>query len=78
VSRRKDRERVEQLRRLNPEYRGFRGPEHEPARPGNTPLVAVTCSVCQRKKNVPLGVAQELGERYVCLECQEKAKEVSL
>ncbi|MSQ41331.1 MAG: hypothetical protein EXR55_06740 [Dehalococcoidia bacterium] len=72
MSRSKDRERLETRRRLNPDYPGFRGAAWEPTQPGNTVLQTVTCSVCGRKRNVPLGVAQEQGERYVCLACQER------
>ncbi|MBI4233698.1 MAG: hypothetical protein HY686_04580 [Chloroflexi bacterium] len=73
MTRRKDRDRIEQQRKLNPDYRGFRGVNREPDRPGNTPLVSLACSACGRKRNVPLGVAQEFGERYVCLACREEA-----
>ena len=73
MSRRKDRERYEDLRRVNPEYSGFRGYEGEPGRAGNTPHQTMTCSVCGRKRNVPLGIAQEQGESYVCMTCMEEA-----
>ena len=71
LSRRRDRERVEAMRRLDPDYRGFRGHGREPTRPGNTPLQAVMCSACGRKRNVPRGVAEEQGDSYVCLRCAE-------
>ncbi len=72
MSRSKDRERLDTMRRLNPDYRGFRGVAQEPTQPGNTVLQTVTCSVCGRKRNVPLGVAQEQGDNYVCLACQQR------
>ena len=72
MGRRKDRERIEAMRRLDPDYRGFRGPQREPDRPGVVPLVPAVCSLCQRKRNVPLGVARQYGEKYVCLACREK------
>ena len=71
MSRRKDQERFETMKRLNPDYQGFRGYASEPDKPGNTPLQTVTCTVCGRKRNVPLGIAQEQGEAYICLSCQE-------
>jgi len=71
VSRRRDRERLERMRRLDPNYRGFRGWEREPTRPGNAPLASVVCVRCGRKRNVPLGIALEQGDRYLCLTCRE-------
>ena len=71
MSRRKDRERVEAMKRLDPDYKGFRGHSNEPTRPGKTPLEAVTCRICGRKRNVPRGVALEQGENYVCSSCTE-------
>jgi len=62
------------MKRLNPDYRGFRGHELEPDQPGQTPVEALTCSVCGRKRNVPLGIAAERGELYVCQSCQEEGK----
>ena len=61
MSRRRDRERYEAMKRLDPDYRGFRGHGSEPSRPGNAPLEAVTCARCGRKRNVPRGVAVEAG-----------------
>ena len=74
MSRRKDRERFEAMKGLDPDYRGFRGARDEPTRPGKTPLEAVTCSVCGRKRNVPRGVAMEEGARYVCATCREEGR----
>ena len=71
MSRRRDRERYEAMKRLDPDYRGFRGHGSEPSRPGNAPLEAVTCSACGRKRNVPRGVAVEQGDRFVCARCRE-------
>ena len=71
MSRKKDRERFEAMRQLDPDYDGFRGHPTEPSRPGKTPLEAVTCSVCGRKRNVPRGVAEERGDSYVCSRCAE-------
>ena len=72
MSRRKDRERVLAQKRLNPNYAGFRGYDREPARTGSTPMTSLVCSVCGRKRNVPVGVAQEQGDRFVCSSCVEE------
>lgn len=72
MSRRKDKQRFLANRRQNPDYRGFRGYASDPSRTGNTPLAAVNCSVCGKKRNVPVGIAEEQGEGYVCMTCQEE------
>lgn len=72
MSRRRDRERVLAQKRLNPNYVGFRGYDREPARTGATPMTSLVCSVCGRKRNVPVGVAQEQGDRFVCSSCIEE------
>jgi len=77
VSRRKDRERILAMRRANPDYAGFRGSDQEPSRTGDTPLAAAVCSVCGRKRNVPVGTVMEQGEAFVCLSCQQKGEEGS-
>ena len=59
------------MMRLNPNYKGFRGYDEEPTRRGNTPMEAITCTRCGRKRNVPLGVALEEKDNYICLSCQE-------
>jgi len=74
VSRRKDRARFDAMKGLDPDYKGFRGSAKEPDRPGQAPLEAVTCSVCGRKRNVPRGVALELGDAYVCQRCVEEGR----
>ena len=71
MSRRKDRERALAQKRLNPDYPGFRGYEHEPGREGSIPLTTAICSVCGRRRNVPLAVAQEEGDKFVCISCQQ-------
>ena len=76
MSRRRDQERIEAMKRLDPDYRGFRGHRNEPSRPGKTPLEAVTCSVCGRKRNVPRGIAVEQGDNYVCSACSAQAKSI--
>ena len=72
MSKRKDRQRFEAMKGLDPDYKGFRGAGNEPNRPGNTPLESATCSVCGRKRNVPRGVALEQGDAFVCASCQEE------
>ena len=73
MSRRKDRERFEAMKRLDPDYTGFRGHGAEPARKGRAPLESVVCSVCGRKRNVPRGIALEQGDGYVCASCSQEA-----
>lgn len=75
MSRRKDRERALAQKRLNPDYPGFRGYEHEPGREGSIPLTTAVCSVCGRRRNVPVVVAQEQGEKFVCISCQQTGAE---
>lgn len=65
------------MKRMNPDYKGFRGYRNEPNRRGKTPLEAVTCSVCGRKRNVPRGIAQERGDSYVCSMCEDEEASVS-
>lgn len=74
MSRRKDRQRLDAMKRLNPEYGGFRGHGNEPDRPGKVPLRPVTCSVCGRKRNVPVGIAEAQAESYVCAACTEEGR----
>jgi formylmethanofuran dehydrogenase subunit E len=62
------------MKRKDPDYKGFRGFLNEPDRPGKTPLEAVTCSVCGRKRNVPRGVAVEEGDAFVCATCTEESR----
>ena len=77
MSRRKDRERFDAMKRLDPDYKGFRGLASEPDRPGKTPLEAAICTVCGRKRNVPRGVAVEQGERFVCATCVAEGREAT-
>jgi len=74
MSRRKDRERFGAMKHINPDYKGFRGYQREPDHRGQTPLEAVTCSICGRKRNVPVGVVLEQGNRFVCQGCREAGK----
>ena len=75
MSHKKDQRRYETMKRLNPDYKGFRGYATEPDRPGQSPLQAVPCAVCGRKRNIPLGVAMQHGERYVCQRCLGEGNE---
>jgi hypothetical protein len=72
MSRRKDRERISAMKRLNPDYPGFRGVSSEPAQTGGTPLATAICSNCGRRRNVPLGIVLEQNDSFVCLSCQEE------
>ena len=60
------------MKRLNPDYAGFRGYDQEPGPAGEMPMAMAVCSVCGRRRNVPVGVAQEQGEAFVCLSCQRE------
>ena len=75
MSRRKDRERHEAMKRLDPDYKGFRGHAREPSRPGVAPLEQVTCTTCGRKRNVARGIALERGDGYTCVRCTEQAQQ---
>lgn len=57
------------MKRLDPDYKGFRGHGNEPIRSGRIPLESVTCAVCGRKRNVPIGIALDQGEGYICSRC---------
>lgn len=59
------------MKRLNPDYVGFRGYD-SPAQASGPPLEKVTCSSCGRVRNVPVGVAAEHPDDYVCATCQEE------
>jgi hypothetical protein len=69
MSRKKDRERVIALKRLNPDYAGFRGSDRERDQSRSAPMASLECSVCGRKRNVPAGLAQEQGNDFVCTSC---------
>ncbi len=72
MSRRKDRERFLAAKASNPDYKGFRGVGAGAPSPAGPATVAVTCSVCGRKRNVPADQAPAGGEQYVCDSCKEQ------
>ena len=74
MSHKKNQQRYDAMKHLNPDYKGFRGYQAEPDKPGQSPLETLTCTVCGRKRNVPLGVAVEQKERYVCQSCQDEGR----
>ena len=74
MSRRRDRERYEAMRRLDPAYRGFRGHTSEPSAVVE-PLEPVACTVCGRTRNVPHSVATQQRDSFVCSRCQEPGSE---
>ncbi len=74
MSRKKDRGRYESMKRINPDYKGFRGHASEPDRSRNTPLEAVVCTSCGRKRNVPRGIALEQRDSYVCGRCADEER----
>ncbi len=72
MSRRKDRERFQRMKDQNPEYMGFRGADTVVAEPTSPPaLESIVCSVCQRRRNVPIDTLPEDRAEYVCLRCQD-------
>ena len=70
MSRRKDRERFLQLKQRNPEYLGFRGDAPAAVSAPALELLSVLCTVCHRKRNVPVASVSGSGEDYVCINCQ--------
>ncbi|MBM3933291.1 MAG: hypothetical protein FJ319_03145 [SAR202 cluster bacterium] len=73
------------MKRFNPGNQGQSGmPPRQPGMPQRPPppppqpegpqLVAVKCSVCQRKRNIPKSEAQKAGENYVCMTCIEEGR----
>lgn len=74
MSRRKDRERFEAMKGLDPDYQGFRGHAGEPSNRGKAPLESLVCTVCGRKRNVPRGVALDSGEGFMCASCIEEGR----
>lgn len=74
MSRRRDRERYEAMRRMDPGYRGFRGHSSEP-RVVVEPLEPVLCAACGRTRNVPHSVATQQRDSFVCARCNEAERE---
>jgi hypothetical protein len=74
MSRRKDRERFLRLKDQNPDYRGFRG-VGATTTPEPVELGSATCSVCRRKRNVPVDTIPEDSSTFVCMQCQEQQAE---
>ena len=72
MSRRKDRERFLSLKSDDPDYRGFRGYHEEQYKGSNTTLRIAICSVCGRKRNVPVESTDNEENGYVCLSCREE------
>ncbi|MFH1485066.1 MAG: hypothetical protein ABIH46_03260 [Chloroflexota bacterium] len=67
MSRRKDRERYELRKRLDPNYKGFRAPEVKPEpKPELKPL---TCPACGRVRNVAVDTPEE---GFICSSCQKE------
>jgi hypothetical protein len=58
------------LKQQNPDYTGFRGPGAVTA-PPQPQLESVVCSVCRRKRNVPVNTLPDNRDSFVCLQCQE-------
>ncbi len=71
MSRRKDRERFLQLKQQNPAYSGFRGGAPVAVSAPAPELVSVLCTVCRRKRNVPVESVSGAGEDFICIRCQD-------
>ncbi len=75
MSRRKDRERLQKMKLISPDYEGYRGPEKE-LHP--TPLVQtkpVICARCGRKRNAPANISEEEERTFICTSCREELGE---
>ncbi|MCH8800046.1 MAG: hypothetical protein IH963_03980 [Chloroflexi bacterium] len=68
---RKDRERFQRLRDVNPDYVGYRGTDMVITQPSSPATETVVCSVCNRKRNVASDSLPEDISTFVCLRCQE-------
>ena len=71
MSRRKDRERYESLKRFRPDYMGFRGYNIETPNSGLTMLDSLVCATCGRKRNVSPDLTEDQRKEYVCQSCQD-------
>ncbi|CAI8051138.1 hypothetical protein GBAR_LOCUS28018 [Geodia barretti] len=71
---RKDRERFLRIKEGNPDYQGFRGAASvaAPPPPPEPVTESVTCSVCNRRRNVNVDILPEDRSTFVCLRCQEE------
>ena len=67
---RKDRERFQRLRKTDPNYVGYRGLDSSTARSPSLDTETVTCSLCQRKRNVAVENLPQDISLFVCLNCQ--------
>ena len=63
------------MKNFNPNYRGFRGYDQEPKQ-AEISLTTVICTVCARRRNVPIDVAADQENSFVCLLCQEGKEEL--
>ena len=71
MSRRKDRERFLRLKQQNSAYLGFRGAATAAVSAPAPELLSVLCTVCRRKRNVPVESISGAGEDFVCVRCQD-------
>ena len=72
MSRSKDQERFARLKQQNPDYVGFRGAGTVTVK-AQVDLESATCSVCNRKRNVPSDSLPEDRDSYICARCQDNA-----
>ena len=68
---RKDRERFQRLREANPNYVGYRGLDSPTMHSPSLETETVSCSVCQRKRNVAVTDLPEDIDAFVCMSCRE-------
>lgn len=68
---RKDRERFQRMREVNPDYVGFRGNDAVTVRATSPPTETVVCTVCNRRRNVAIDNLPEDVSTFVCLRCQD-------
>lgn len=74
MSRRKDQERFARLKAQNSRYQGFRGAGTRVEKPVED-LESVVCSVCNRKRNVPVTTLPDDRAGFVCRVCQVSNEE---
>lgn len=68
---RKDRMRFQRLRETDPDYAGFRGLLNPTVRTPSSETGTVTCSICERKRNVAITSLPEDISEFVCLRCRQ-------
>ena len=65
MSHKKDKEKLTLRKRLDPKYAGFRGNQPRPV--PKPSLKVLFCTVCGKKRNVPLDSPEE---SFICASCR--------